>query len=131
VSTEACNPDDEMGMTFGCSLKDCRHLLESAKELGVEVVGVRHLISSDVASCPTCFKLVKLAKIAVRGTGLCLHMLELSLWVSRCSLPQTQHHPLSTMSYLLETVTSSHCRKVTVTVRRWCGLKAKGSGIAS
>lgn len=41
VSTEACNPDDEMGMTFGCSLKDSRHLLESAKELGVQVVGVR------------------------------------------------------------------------------------------
>ncbi|XP_043973052.1 antizyme inhibitor 1-like [Gambusia affinis] len=45
VSTEACNPDDEMGMTFGCSLKDCRRLLESAKELGVQVVGVRSHIS--------------------------------------------------------------------------------------
>lgn len=41
VSTEICNVDDEMSMTFGCSLKDCRHLLESAKELGVQVVGVR------------------------------------------------------------------------------------------
>ncbi|XP_038123236.1 antizyme inhibitor 1a [Cyprinodon tularosa] len=46
VSSEAWNPDDELGMTFGCSLKDCRHLLESAKELGVQVVGVRCHISS-------------------------------------------------------------------------------------
>ncbi|XP_047454486.1 antizyme inhibitor 1-like isoform X2 [Mugil cephalus] len=45
VSTEASNLDDEMSMTFGCSLKDCRHLLESAKELGMQVVGVRSHIS--------------------------------------------------------------------------------------
>eukprot|EP00064_Thunnus_orientalis_P013768 superscaffoldBa00002294_g13808 len=37
VSTEASNQDDEMSMAFGCTLKDCRHLLESAKELGVQV----------------------------------------------------------------------------------------------
>ncbi|XP_061571684.1 antizyme inhibitor 1-like [Cololabis saira] len=47
VSTEASNPDGDMSMTFGCSLKDCRHLLESAKELGVQVVGVRCHISSS------------------------------------------------------------------------------------
>ncbi|KAM4580310.1 antizyme inhibitor 1-like isoform 2-T3 [Odontesthes bonariensis] len=47
VSTEASNPGEEMSMTFGCSLKDCRHLLESAKELGVQVVGVRCHISSS------------------------------------------------------------------------------------
>ncbi|XP_039973671.1 antizyme inhibitor 1-like isoform X1 [Xiphias gladius] len=47
VSTEASNPDDEISMTFGCSLKDCRHLLERAKELGVQVVGVRSHISSS------------------------------------------------------------------------------------
>ncbi|KAM9723644.1 antizyme inhibitor 1-like isoform 1-T2 [Menidia menidia] len=47
VTTEASNPSDEMSMTFGCSLKDCRHLLESAKELGVQVVGVRSHISSS------------------------------------------------------------------------------------
>nr|XP_019946723.1 PREDICTED: antizyme inhibitor 1 [Paralichthys olivaceus]XP_019946724.1 PREDICTED: antizyme inhibitor 1 [Paralichthys olivaceus] len=45
VATEASNPDDEISMTFGCSLKDCRHLLERAKELGVQVVGVRSNIS--------------------------------------------------------------------------------------
>ncbi|XP_040900042.1 antizyme inhibitor 1-like [Toxotes jaculatrix] len=47
VSTEASNPEDEISMTFGCSLKDCRHLLERAKELGVQVVGVRSHISSS------------------------------------------------------------------------------------
>uniref|UniRef100_A0A671V8J7 Antizyme inhibitor 1a n=1 Tax=Sparus aurata TaxID=8175 RepID=A0A671V8J7_SPAAU len=47
VSTEASSQDDEMSMTFGCSLKDCRHLLERAKELGVQVVGVRCHISSS------------------------------------------------------------------------------------
>lgn len=41
VSTEAFCRDSDMVMTFGCSLKDCRHLLQRAKELGVQVVGVR------------------------------------------------------------------------------------------
>ncbi|XP_033836496.1 antizyme inhibitor 1-like [Periophthalmus magnuspinnatus] len=45
VSSET-SYQDEMSMAFGCSLKDCRHLLESAKELGVQVVGVRCHISS-------------------------------------------------------------------------------------
>ncbi|XP_029928181.1 antizyme inhibitor 1 isoform X2 [Myripristis murdjan] len=47
VSTEASSPEEEMSMAFGCSLKDCRHLLESAKELGAQVVGVRFHISSS------------------------------------------------------------------------------------
>lgn len=47
VSTEASTQDDDMSMAFGCSLKDCRHLLESAKALGVQVVGVRSHISSS------------------------------------------------------------------------------------
>ncbi|XP_075896835.1 antizyme inhibitor 1-like [Nelusetta ayraudi] len=46
VSTEASSQADEMSMSFGCSLKDCRHLLEKAKELGVHVVGVRCHIST-------------------------------------------------------------------------------------
>ncbi|XP_068615234.1 antizyme inhibitor 1-like [Brachionichthys hirsutus] len=45
VSTEASGPDDDMSMTFGCSLKDCRHLLEIAKELGMQVIGVRCPVS--------------------------------------------------------------------------------------
>lgn len=45
VSTEnSCH--SELSMMFGCSLKDCRHLLECAKELGVQVVGVRCHISA-------------------------------------------------------------------------------------
>lgn len=45
VSTESsCH--SELSMVFGCSLKDCRHLLECAKELGVQVVGVRCHISA-------------------------------------------------------------------------------------
>lgn len=44
VSTEASGQADEMSMSFGCSLKDCRHLLEKAKELGVNVVGVRWVL---------------------------------------------------------------------------------------
>ncbi|TNN02921.1 hypothetical protein fugu_010408 [Takifugu bimaculatus] len=47
VSTEAFCQDNDLVMTFGCSLKDCRHLLERAKELGVQVVGVRFNISSS------------------------------------------------------------------------------------
>ncbi|MCI4391922.1 hypothetical protein PGIGA_G00140120 [Pangasianodon gigas] len=31
---------EEASMVFGCSLKSCRHLLEAAKELGMDVVGV-------------------------------------------------------------------------------------------
>ncbi|KAJ7985591.1 hypothetical protein DPEC_G00353660 [Dallia pectoralis] len=41
VVTEASSDGQEMGVTVGSKLKDCRHLLESAMELGVEVVGVR------------------------------------------------------------------------------------------
>lgn len=47
VSTEASSQEDDMSMAFGCSLKDCRHLLESAKALGVQVVGVRSHISTS------------------------------------------------------------------------------------
>ncbi|XP_061676679.1 antizyme inhibitor 1-like isoform X2 [Syngnathoides biaculeatus] len=47
VSAEASIQDTELSMSFGCSLKDCRHLLESAKELGLQVVGVRSFISHE------------------------------------------------------------------------------------
>lgn len=47
VATEAICRDDDMAMTFGCSLKACRHLLERAKELGVQVVGVRWALGID------------------------------------------------------------------------------------
>uniref|UniRef100_A0A8C5DH17 Orn/DAP/Arg decarboxylase 2 N-terminal domain-containing protein n=1 Tax=Gouania willdenowi TaxID=441366 RepID=A0A8C5DH17_GOUWI len=47
ISTEVSHHNEEMSMTFGSSLKECRHLLETAKELGVQVVGVRSHISSS------------------------------------------------------------------------------------
>nr|XP_023996450.1 antizyme inhibitor 1-like [Salvelinus alpinus] len=47
VATEASSEGDEMGMAFGSKLKDCRHLLESAKEQGLQVVGVRFHIPSS------------------------------------------------------------------------------------
>ncbi|XP_024250968.1 antizyme inhibitor 1b [Oncorhynchus tshawytscha] len=37
----------ETSMEFGCSLKSCRHLLEAAKDLGVQVVGVTFHIPSS------------------------------------------------------------------------------------
>lgn len=47
VVTGASSQEEELSMTFGSSLKDCRHLLERAKELGVQVVGVRFHIPSS------------------------------------------------------------------------------------
>ncbi|KAM6967804.1 antizyme inhibitor 1-like [Aplochiton taeniatus] len=47
VSTEAASRGAELSMSFGCSLKDCRQLLEKAKELGVQVVGARFDIPSS------------------------------------------------------------------------------------
>uniref|UniRef100_W5KVQ5 Antizyme inhibitor 1b n=2 Tax=Astyanax mexicanus TaxID=7994 RepID=W5KVQ5_ASTMX len=46
LSTEA--QTEEASMAFGCSLKSCRHLLETSKELGVDVVGVMFQVP---ASC--------------------------------------------------------------------------------
>lgn len=37
----------ETSMAFGTSLKSCRHLLEAAKELGIQVVGVTFHIPSS------------------------------------------------------------------------------------
>lgn len=39
----------ETSVAFGFSLKSCRHLLEAAKELGLQVVGVSFHVP---ASCP-------------------------------------------------------------------------------
>ncbi|MGH0133672.1 UNVERIFIED_CONTAM: hypothetical protein FKN15_056434 [Acipenser sinensis] len=47
IATEASSEGEEMSMDFGSKLKNCRHLLECAKELGVEVVGVKFHISSS------------------------------------------------------------------------------------
>ncbi|KAI5611984.1 antizyme inhibitor 1 [Silurus asotus] len=37
---------EETAMPFGCTLKDCRHLLECAKELGLNVTGVKFHVPS-------------------------------------------------------------------------------------
>ncbi|XP_062321136.1 antizyme inhibitor 1-like [Osmerus eperlanus] len=48
VATEASSQGEELAVTPGSSLKECRHLLDSAKELGLQVVGARFHIP---ASC--------------------------------------------------------------------------------
>ncbi|XP_030638024.1 antizyme inhibitor 1a isoform X1 [Chanos chanos] len=39
-----CQEEEETAMSLGCSLKDCRHLLECAKELSLQVSGVKFQI---------------------------------------------------------------------------------------
>ncbi|XP_072118065.1 antizyme inhibitor 1-like isoform X1 [Mobula birostris] len=53
IATAVSNEENEMGMKFGATLKDCRHLLESAKELGIQVVGVRFHVSSPKSNIET------------------------------------------------------------------------------
>lgn len=45
----------ETCMTFGSSLKSCRHLLEAAMELGVQVVGVTFHIPSSCQDLPQAY----------------------------------------------------------------------------
>ncbi|XP_026870105.1 antizyme inhibitor 1a [Electrophorus electricus] len=40
-STGACCEREQTAMQFGCTLKECRHLLEGAKELGLQVAGIK------------------------------------------------------------------------------------------
>ncbi|XP_061098487.1 antizyme inhibitor 1-like isoform X1 [Conger conger] len=47
VATEAHGEGEETCMAFGSTLKSCRHLLECAKELGMQVVGAKFHV-------PTC-----------------------------------------------------------------------------
>ncbi|KAI1894173.1 hypothetical protein AGOR_G00113090 [Albula goreensis] len=46
VSTEAHGEGEETSMAFGSTLKGCRHLLECAKELGLQVVGAKFHVPS-------------------------------------------------------------------------------------
>ncbi|KAJ8386323.1 hypothetical protein AAFF_G00175190 [Aldrovandia affinis] len=41
LQVATAGPQEEMSMTFGCPLKSCRHLLQCAKLLGLQVVGVK------------------------------------------------------------------------------------------
>lgn len=47
IATEGITGEGEMNMVFGSTLKNCRHLLECAKECGVQVIGVTFHISSS------------------------------------------------------------------------------------
>ncbi|KAM8966545.1 LOW QUALITY PROTEIN: antizyme inhibitor 1 [Pelodytes ibericus] len=47
IATEGISGDEEMNMMFGTTLKNCRHLLECAKDLRVQVIGVKFHISSS------------------------------------------------------------------------------------
>ncbi|CAH2285705.1 antizyme inhibitor 1 [Pelobates cultripes] len=47
IATEGISEDEEMNMMIGSTLKNCRHLLECAKELNVQVVGVKFHVSSS------------------------------------------------------------------------------------
>ncbi|XP_027029797.2 antizyme inhibitor 1a [Tachysurus fulvidraco] len=49
VYTACCCEHGETAMPFGCTLKDCRHLLECAKELGINITGVKFHIPSCCA----------------------------------------------------------------------------------
>lgn len=41
IATEDISGAEEMNMKFGTMLKSCRHLMECAKELEVQIVGVK------------------------------------------------------------------------------------------
>ncbi|KAM6141395.1 antizyme inhibitor 1 [Phoenicopterus ruber ruber] len=47
IATEDITADEEMNMKFGTTLKNCRHLMECAKELGVQIVGVKFHVSGS------------------------------------------------------------------------------------
>ncbi|XP_074123811.1 antizyme inhibitor 1 isoform X1 [Sminthopsis crassicaudata] len=47
IATEDISGDEESNMKFGTTLKNCRHLLECAKELDVQIVGVKFHVSSS------------------------------------------------------------------------------------
>lgn len=49
VHTAGCCEHEETAMAFGCTLKDCRHLLECAKELDLNVTGVKFHVPSCCA----------------------------------------------------------------------------------
>ncbi|NP_001279896.2 antizyme inhibitor 1 [Callorhinchus milii] len=50
IATTDSSTENEMSMKFGATLKNCRHLLESAKKLGIQVVGVRFHVSTLAGS---------------------------------------------------------------------------------
>ncbi|NXA33629.1 AZIN1 inhibitor, partial [Eudromia elegans] len=53
IATEDITADEEMHMKFGTTLKNCRHLMECAKEFGIQIVGVKFHISSTCKELQT------------------------------------------------------------------------------
>uniref|UniRef100_A0A0B8RV28 Antizyme inhibitor 1 n=1 Tax=Philothamnus irregularis TaxID=1899461 RepID=A0A0B8RV28_9SAUR len=53
IATEDINGDEEMTMKFGTTLKNCRHLMECAKELNVQIVGVKFHVSNPCMESQT------------------------------------------------------------------------------
>ncbi|XP_060631676.2 antizyme inhibitor 1 [Anolis sagrei] len=47
IATEDINGGEEMNMMFGTTLKNCRHLMECAKELNVQIIGVKFNVSNS------------------------------------------------------------------------------------
>lgn len=47
IATEDNNGDEAMNMTFGTTLKNCRHLMECAKELNIQIIGVKFHMSNS------------------------------------------------------------------------------------
>lgn len=53
IATADSNEENVIGMKFGATLKNCRQLLETAKELGIQVIGVRFYVSSSNSNIET------------------------------------------------------------------------------
>ncbi|XP_040404622.1 antizyme inhibitor 1 isoform X1 [Cygnus olor] len=53
IATEDITADEEMNMKFGTTLKNCRHLMECAKEFGVQIVGVKFHVSGSCKELQT------------------------------------------------------------------------------
>ncbi|NXB32807.1 AZIN1 inhibitor, partial [Eulacestoma nigropectus] len=53
IATEDITAGEEMNMKFGTTLKNCRHLMECAKELGVQIVGVKFHVSGSCKDLQT------------------------------------------------------------------------------
>uniref|UniRef100_A0A8C5QM02 Orn/DAP/Arg decarboxylase 2 N-terminal domain-containing protein n=1 Tax=Leptobrachium leishanense TaxID=445787 RepID=A0A8C5QM02_9ANUR len=47
IATEGISEGEEMNMMIGSTLKNCRHLLECAKELNVKVIGVKFHVTNS------------------------------------------------------------------------------------
>ncbi|NXY00410.1 AZIN2 inhibitor, partial [Centropus bengalensis] len=69
------SPSAHLSMTFGATLKSCRHLLEAAKEQAVEVVGISFHLGGRMREPQAFAQAVAAAQVAFEvGTELGYHM---------------------------------------------------------